>query len=420
MGKPRAFITRNLPEEALAIARSTAEIDVWPEPTPPSDAALAARLADADGVLCLLTDRIDDTLLSQAPRLRIVSQMAVGYDNIDVAACTRRGIPVGNTPGVLTETTADLAFGLLLMTARRLSEAETWLRAGRWKTWSPMELTGPDVHDATLGIVGMGRIGYEMARRAAGFQMKLLYHSRSRHEDVERDFGAERCSLDELLERSDFVSLHMPLSAETRHMIGAAQLAKMKPSAILINTARGSVLDQAALVDALQDWVDPDDDPRPNGAESVWYELAGRFAPRNDSLADLRELARVRGFEEPGRFDSVLTIEPGRVSLATASVPVLMAVPGITRETAEQIVELQHAGTPLASLLEITPVLSSRAASALEARYVDATRLTTADPDAWLVRVRAAHGFPSVAVQLEWRVIRTGRQCAVARTRSST
>ena len=253
MGKPRAFITRNLPEEALAIARSTAEIDVWPEPTPPSDAALAARLADADGVLCLLTDRIDDTLLSQAPRLRIVSQMAVGYDNIDVAACTRRGIPVGNTPGVLTETTADLAFGLLLMTARRLSEAETWLRAGRWKTWSPMELTGPDVHDATLGIVGMGRIGYEMARRAAGFQMKLLYHSRSRHEDVERDFGAERCSLDELLERSDFVSLHMPLSAETRHMIGAAQLAKMKPSAILINTARGSVLDQAALVDALQE-----------------------------------------------------------------------------------------------------------------------------------------------------------------------
>jgi len=182
--------------------------------------------------------------------------------------------------------------------------------------------------------------------------------------------------------------------------------------------ALGLEIESPALVDALEDWIDPDDDPRANGAEREWYELAGRFAPRNDSLADLRELARVRGFEGPGRFDSVLTIEPGRVSLATASVPVLMAVPGITRETAEQIVALQQAGTPLSSLLEIAPVVSSRSASALEARYVDAARLTTPDPDAWLVRVRAARGVPSVAVQLEWRVIRTGRRCAVARTRS--
>lgn len=182
--------------------------------------------------------------------------------------------------------------------------------------------------------------------------------------------------------------------------------------------ALGLEIESPALVDALEDWIDPDDDPRANGAEREWYELAGRLAPRNDSLADLRELARVRGFEGPGRFDSVLTIEPGRVSLATASVPVLMAVPGITRETAEQIVALQQAGTPLSSLLEIAPVVSSRSASALEARYVDAARLTTPDPDAWLVRVRAARGVPSVAVQLEWRVIRTGRRCAVARTRS--
>jgi lactate dehydrogenase-like 2-hydroxyacid dehydrogenase len=249
----KAFISRELPEEALAIARAAAEIEVWPEPGPPPAAELASRIADADGLLCLLTDRIDDALLERAPRLRVVSQMAVGYDNIDVAACTRRGILVGNTPGVLTETTADLAFALLLMTARRLGEAEQWMRAGKWKTWSPMELTGPDVHHATLGIVGMGRIGYEMARRATGFQMKLLYQSRSRHKDAERDFGAERVSLDELLARSDFVSLHMPLSAETRHMIGAAELAKMKPTAILINTARGAVLDQAALVAALRE-----------------------------------------------------------------------------------------------------------------------------------------------------------------------
>jgi lactate dehydrogenase-like 2-hydroxyacid dehydrogenase len=249
----KAFITRTLPEEALAIARTGAEIEVWPEPTPPPAAELANRISEVDGLLCLLTDRIDDALLARAPKLRVLSQMAVGYDNIDVAACTRRGIPVGNTPGVLTETTADLAFGLLLMTARRLGEAETWLRAGQWKTWSPMELTGPDVHHATLGIVGMGRIGYEVARRAAGFQMRILYHSRSRHENAERDFGAHHVSLDELLASSDFVSLHMPLSAETRHMIGAAELAKLKPTAILINTARGAVLDQAALVSVLRE-----------------------------------------------------------------------------------------------------------------------------------------------------------------------
>lgn len=184
--------------------------------------------------------------------------------------------------------------------------------------------------------------------------------------------------------------------------------------------ALGLESESPALVDALEDWIDADDEPRPNGAEGEWYELTGRFLPRNAALADLRELARVRGFEDPRGFDSVFTIEPGRVSLATASVPVLMAVPGITRETAEQIVALQQAGTPLSALLEITPMISSRSAAVLEARYVDAARLTTPDPDAWLVRMRVAHGLPSVAVQLEWRVIRTGRQCAVAGTRSRT
>ena len=248
----RAFVTRQLPEEALMIARSAGELDVWPGDGPPSHAEIAARTADCDGLLCLLTDRIDEDLLIRTPKLRVVSQMAVGYDNIDVEACTRRGIAVGNTPGVLTETTADLAFGLLLMTARRLGEAERWLHGGLWKTWSPMELTGQDVHHATLGIVGMGRIGYEMARRATGFQMRLLYHSRSRNEAVERDFGATWVALNALLAQSDFVSLHTPLTAETRHLIGESELAKMRPNAILINTARGAVLDQAALVSALR------------------------------------------------------------------------------------------------------------------------------------------------------------------------
>jgi len=249
----KAFITRKLPEQALTVARTAAEIDIWPGEGPPPRATLAERIADCEGLLCLLTDRIDDELLRQAPRLRVVSQMAVGYDNIDVEACTRRGVAVGNTPGVLTETTADLAFGLLLMTARRLGEAENWLRAGKWKTWSPMELTGPDVHHATLGIVGMGRIGMEMARRAAGFQMRLLYHNRSRNDAAEREFGAEWAPLDALLERSDFVSVHTPLSPETRHLIGRRELQKMKPTAILINTARGAVVDQAALTEALRE-----------------------------------------------------------------------------------------------------------------------------------------------------------------------
>lgn len=249
----RAFITRELPEEALAIARAAAQLDVWPEDGPPPRDVLLERAHDADGILCLLTDRIDSELLDRAPHLRVVSQMAVGYDNIDVAACKARGVAVGNTPGVLTETTADLAFALLLAAARRVGEAERFLRDGKWQTWSPMLLTGPDVHHASLGIIGLGRIGYEVARRAQGFQMRILYTNRSRNETAERDFNAEWVDLDTLLSQSDFVSIHTPLSPETRHMIGAAEFAKMKPSAVFVNTARGLVVDQRALYEALRE-----------------------------------------------------------------------------------------------------------------------------------------------------------------------
>ncbi len=248
----RVFVTRRLPEEALRIVQVMAEMEVWPEEEPPPRDVLMEKVAEAEGLLCLLTDKIDGELLDHAPKLRVVSQMAVGYDNIDVAACTARGIPVGNTPGVLTETTADLAFALLLATARRLTESERYLRSGQWKTWSPMLLTGPDVHHATLGIVGMGRIGYEMARRAHGFEMHLLYSGPTRNADAERDFKAWHVELDTLLAESDFISLHTPLKPETRHLIGAAQFARMKPTAILINTARGPVVDQAALYEALK------------------------------------------------------------------------------------------------------------------------------------------------------------------------
>ncbi len=248
---PSVFITRSLPEEALRIARAATEVEVWPEEMPPTYEVLLEKVAEIDGLLCLLTDRIDANLLDHAPNLRVVSQMAVGYDNIDVAACTARGIPVGNTPGVLTETTADLAFALLLAAARRIVEADGYTRAGCWRTWSPMLLAGQDVHHATIGIVGMGRIGYAMARRASGFDMRILYSHPRRYELVELELGAQYVELNELLAASDFVSLHTPLTPATHHLIGAEQLARMKPTAILINTARGAVVDQNALYAAL-------------------------------------------------------------------------------------------------------------------------------------------------------------------------
>ena len=236
----------------MQIAREAADVSVWEEDRPIPRAALVANVADADGLLCMLTDKIDAELLDAAPRLKVVSQMAVGVDNIDLAACAARNIAVGNTPDVLTDATADIAFGLMLATARRLMESERFLRAGEWKTWSPSLLTGADVHHATLGIVGMGRIGREVARRAKGFSMNILYASREWKQEAEEEFGARRVDFDTLLATSDFISLHTALTPETRHLIGAAELAKMKPSAILINTARGAIVDQAALCHALQ------------------------------------------------------------------------------------------------------------------------------------------------------------------------
>jgi glyoxylate reductase len=248
----RVFVTRRLPEQALEIVRAVADVDLWDDDNPPPRSAMEERIANAAGVLCLLTDRIDGTLLDGAPKLKVVSQMAVGFDNIDVPACTARGIKVGNTPGVLTETTADLAYALLLATARRVVEAEHDLRDGNWQTWRPMQWTGPDVHHSTLGIVGMGRIGFEMARRAHGFEQTILYTGRSRNPEAEEKFDAQFVDMDALLERSDFVSLHTPLNSETRHLFGKTQFEKMKRTAILINTARGAVVNQSELVDALK------------------------------------------------------------------------------------------------------------------------------------------------------------------------
>jgi lactate dehydrogenase-like 2-hydroxyacid dehydrogenase len=249
------FVARVIPEEGLDAVRAVCNTDVWEDDLPPPRDELLRRVAGCDGVLTLLTDRVDDEFLDTAgPQLKVVSNYAVGFDNVDVAACARRRIPVGNTPGVLTETTADLAFALLMAAARRLPEGDRYVRDGNWRTWGPLLLLGPDVHGATIGIVGFGRIGQAVARRAAGFGMTILYHDvHELPDDVTAPLGATYATLDELLEQSDFISLHVNLTEETRHLINVRTLAVMKPTAVLVNTSRGPVIDQIALADALRD-----------------------------------------------------------------------------------------------------------------------------------------------------------------------
>ena len=246
------FVTRRLPGDALDALARDASVDLWPEELPPAYETIMRHVRDADGLICLLTDRIDAALIDFAPRLRVISNYAVGYDNIDVDAATARGIPVGNTPGVLTETTADLAFALILASARRIVEADAFVRHGKWRTWDPGLLLGHDVHGATLGIVGYGKIGRAVARRAAGFDMRVLFTSRSPVADA----GGTQVAFDELLRESDIVSLHVPATGDTAAMIGERELRMMKRSAVLVNTARGTIVDQPALVRALQEgWI---------------------------------------------------------------------------------------------------------------------------------------------------------------------
>ena len=230
-----------------------ARVEVWPEERPPPYETLRGAVQDVEGLFCLLTDRIDGALLAGAPKLRVVSNMAVGHDNIDVAAATVRGVYVGVTPDVLTETTADFTFAMMLAWARRIPQAHAFARQGRWKTWSPMLLLGTDLHGATLGIVGLGSIGLAVARRARGFGMRSLYYSRTPRPHAEREVGIERVAeLRSLLAQADFVTLHVPLTPATTHLIGEEELKAMRPSAILVNTSRGPVVDQRALYLALK------------------------------------------------------------------------------------------------------------------------------------------------------------------------
>jgi glyoxylate reductase len=252
MPKPKVFVTRRILEIGMKMVSEACQADVWPGDLPPSPKILKERVRGVDGLLCLLTDRIDAAVMDAAgPGLKVISSFSVGVDNVDVAAATERHIPVGNTPGVLTDATADMAFALLLAAGRRLLEGTQGVRAGRWKTWGPDFLLGADLNGATLGIVGFGRIGRAVAHRAMGFGMHVLFTD-PKPADPEPGVEAHQVDFDTLLRESDFVSLHCPLTDETRNLMDARSLAKMKSTAVLVNTSRGPVVDQFALYEALK------------------------------------------------------------------------------------------------------------------------------------------------------------------------
>ncbi|HMP01860.1 MAG TPA: D-glycerate dehydrogenase [Gemmatales bacterium] len=256
MARPRVFVTRRLPEVAHQKIDPVCAAEVWPEPLPPPPEVLRAKAAECDGLLSLLTDRIDASFLDACPRLKVVSNFAVGFNNIDVPAATARGICVGNTPGVLTDATADMAFCLLIAAARRVVEGHNYTVAGQWRTWEPLGHLGVDLAGRTLGIVGMGRIGYALAQRCrGGWGMQILYHDRYKNEKAERELLAQQVDLDRLLAESDFVSVHTDLNAETQHLFNAQRFRQMKRTAVFVNTARGPIHCQKDLYEALRDGV---------------------------------------------------------------------------------------------------------------------------------------------------------------------
>lgn len=252
MTKPKVFVTRIIPDKGLDLVREFCDADVWDGELPPPREEILRRAQGVDGLLSLLTDKIDGEVMDAAGAgLKVISNYAVGFDNIDVDAATARGIPVGNTPGALTDATADFAFALLMSAARRLPEGDRFVRDGKWQTWGPMLLLGSEVHGATLGLVGFGRIGQAMARRASGFDMRVIYYDPNAQPVPE--LGATPVDFETLLEESDFISLHTPLTPDTHHLIDAEALSRMKRTAVLVNTSRGPVVDMDTLYEALRD-----------------------------------------------------------------------------------------------------------------------------------------------------------------------
>lgn len=253
MSRPKVLLTGRIPDDMMAILGKACSIEANREDRPMERAKVLERIEDKDGLLSMITDNVDGELMDRAPRLRMIANMAVGYNNIDVKAATARRIPVSNTPGVLTDATAELAFALILATARRIVEMDRLTRRGEFRWWAPMLFLGTEVTGKTLGIIGLGRIGKAVARRGRGFDMRVLYHNRERMGiDEERELQVEYAGLSRLLAESDFISLHVPLTGETKHLIGERELARMKPTAFLINTSRGPVVDEKALVQVLR------------------------------------------------------------------------------------------------------------------------------------------------------------------------
>jgi glyoxylate reductase len=250
--QPKVYITRRIPESGIKLLQESCDVEIWDsDDVVPRDVFLKA-ISDKDAVLCLLTDKVDAETMDVAKSVKIFANMAVGFDNIDVEECTKRGVMASNTPGVLTDTTADFAFTLLMAAARRIREGHEFIQAGKWETWGPLLLMGQDIHHATLGLIGLGRIGTEMARRGQGFSMRVIYNDVVRREDLEQELGLEYADFDTVLRESDFVSMHVPYMPATHHLISTEQLAMMKQSAVLINTARGPIVDPQALYTALK------------------------------------------------------------------------------------------------------------------------------------------------------------------------
>lgn len=252
----KVLVTRQIPEAGLSLLRNTCDLDIYPEDGPIPRPLLLEKIPQLDGLLCLLSESIDEELLSKVTRLKVVSNFAVGYDNIDVEAATRRGIVVTNTPGVLTEATADMAWTLLLAAARRVGEGDRIMRTHSFRGWGPLFLLGQDIKGKTLGILGAGRIGSAVARRSTGWDMKIIYYDKNVNQELEDKYFAKKVDLMALIETSDFISIHLPLTAETNHLVNQDNLKKMKKSAVLINTARGPLIDERALVIALREkWI---------------------------------------------------------------------------------------------------------------------------------------------------------------------
>ncbi len=257
MPKPKVYVTREMPERGLRIIKEKFDAEVWPEYAPPPKKLIIEKAAKVDALATLLSDKIDAEVYNAAPKLKIVAQMAVGFDNIDLAEATKRGIYVTNTPGVLTDTTADFAWALLMATARRVAEADKYVRTGQWKVgWHPMMLQGRDLYGATLGIVGLGRIGCAIAKRAKGFDMKVLYNDVVRRPDFEKEYGIQFVDVEYLFKNSDFITINVPLMKETYHLVDEKKLGMMKKTAYIINNARGPVVDEKALYKALKEgWI---------------------------------------------------------------------------------------------------------------------------------------------------------------------